>query len=79
MKRIRYACVEQTIHFQLKDDIAHAEAVELVQREYAHYRAQLEKTGTAYRIISETTEPDGSIVIMIKKQLNSYPTGSYLE
>lgn len=79
MKRIRYACVEQTIHFQLKDDLPHDIAVAAVQNEYAQYLAHLDRTGTAHRILSETTEPDGSIVVMIKKQLNSYPVGSYLD
>ena len=27
MKRIKAACLEQTVHFQLKDDLGHAAAV----------------------------------------------------
>lgn len=30
MKRIKYACLAQTIHFALKDDVSHEEAVNLV-------------------------------------------------
>ncbi len=32
MKRIQYACLEQTIRFILKDDIPHNEAVEMTRR-----------------------------------------------
>ena len=39
---------------------------------------QLEKSGTKYRILSETKNEDGSIVIEIKKQYNTSPVGEYL-
>ena len=42
------------------------------------YKAQLEKSGTEYRILSEKTNEDGSIVIEIKKQYNTSPVGDYL-
>ena len=50
---------------------------EIVQ-EYEKYKAQLEKGGTKYKILSEKTNEDGSIVIEIKKQYNSSPVGEYL-
>ncbi len=37
MKRIKYACLEQTIHFRLKEDIVHDEAVRLVREEVKNY------------------------------------------
>ena len=43
------------------------------------YKAQLEKSGTEYRILSEKTNEDGSIVIEIKKQYNTSPVGDYLD
>ena len=48
MKRIKAACLEQTIHFTLKDDLSHEEAVQFVQAEYAHYLAQLDRNRTPY-------------------------------
>ena len=41
-------------------------------------KAQLEKSGAKYRILSEKTNEEGSIVIEIKKQYNSSPVGEYL-
>ena len=38
MKRIKAACLEQTVHFQLKDDLGHAAAARAVKEEYEHYK-----------------------------------------
>ena len=46
----------------------------LVQ-EYEKYKAQ---GGTKYKILSEKTNEDGSIVMEIKKQYNTSPVGEYL-
>ena len=45
---------------------------------YEKYTAQLKKNGTKYKILSEKTNEDGSIVIEVKKQYNSSPVGEYL-
>ena len=37
MKRIQAACLEQTIHFQLKEDVPHDQAVNNVREEAEHY------------------------------------------
>lgn len=79
MKRVKAACIVQTLHFMLKEDAPQDYAVKLVQEEVAKYKEQLNKTGTIYRILSETTETDGSIVIEIKKQYNTSPVGKYLD
>jgi len=79
MKRIKAACLEQTIHFQLKDGISSESARELVRQEYASYKAQLDRHRTLYKIIGESEQPDGSLMIQIKKQNNSQPVGSYLD
>lgn len=41
MKRIKTACLEQTVHFQLKEDIDHEMAVKMVNEEYEHYKRLL--------------------------------------
>ena len=70
MKRIKAACLEQTVHFQLKDDLGHAAAARAVKEEYEHYKMQLERSRTRYKIVEETVQPDDSILIKIKKQYN---------
>lgn len=79
MKRVKAACITQTLHFMLKEEVEHTYAVQLVQEEVAKYKEQLERTGTIYRILSEETQPDGSVMIEIKKQYNTSPVGKYLE
>lgn len=78
MKRVKAACLLQTLHFQLKEDLDHALAVKAVQDEVAHYKAQLERNRTAYQVDEEIVQPDGSIVIRIRKQYNAVNTGDYL-
>lgn len=79
MKRVKAACITQTLHFLLKEDLGHDYAVKLVQEEVARYKRQLNQSGTKYKILSETVQDDGSIVIEIKKQYNTSPVGSYLD
>ncbi|MDO4864839.1 MAG: hypothetical protein Q4A05_11785 [Ruminococcus sp.] len=79
MKRVKEACICQTLHFMLKDDIEHELAVKLVNEEVAKYKESLDKTRTKYRITEETTQPDGSVIIRIKKQYNTSPVGAYLD
>lgn len=79
MKRIKYACLEQTIHFMLKEDLRHEDAVRGVQNDVQGYKMQLERSKTRYRIVSEEVQADGSVIIKIKKQYNSYDCGDYLD
>ncbi len=79
MRRIQAACLEQTVHFQLKDGLAHDLAIQLVKEEYEAYRLHLERRKIKYKIVEEKTQPDGSIIIKIKKQYNDHSCGTYLE
>lgn len=79
MKRIKAACITQTLHFLLKEDAEYDYAVKLVGEEVKKYKEQLKRKQVQYKIISEETQPDGSIVMEIKKQYNSSPTGHYLD
>ncbi len=78
MKRVKAACITQTLHFQLKEDVEASYAKALVQQEVASYKDRLVKTGTKYRILSEEVQADGSVMIEIKKQYNTSPVGDYL-
>ena len=79
MKRNKAACLEQTIHFQLKDGISAELAKQQVRQEYESYKAQMDRHKTQYKIMEETEQPDGSLVIKIKKQNNTQPVGNYLD
>lgn len=79
MKRIKSACLLQTIHFQLKEELGRDAALQVVQQEYAHYKAQLARNRTKYQIDEEATLPDGSILIKIRKQYNYHDCGEYIQ
>ena len=79
MKRVKAACICQTLHFMLKEDVAHDYAVRLVQDEVAHYKKNLERNHTRYKIVEETDQPDGSILVKVIKQYNTSPVGDYLD
>lgn len=79
MKRIKAACICQTLHFLLKEDTEPVLAQRLVQDEVAAYRKRLEVSGAKYRILSEEQQTDGSVILRIKKQYNQSPVGDYLD
>lgn len=79
MKRVKAACITQTLHFMLKEEVGHDYAVTLVNEEVKKYKEQLDRSQTKYKILSEETMSDGSVMIEIKKQYNTSPTGKYLD
>lgn len=79
MKRVKAACICQTLHFMLKDDLGHDYAVKMVKEEVEKYKASLDKNRTKYKIVSEETQSDGSVMIKIIKQYNTSPVGDYLD
>ena len=79
MKRIKAECLEQTLHFMLKDGLEPEPARKQVRHEYESYKAQLESRGTRYKIIEETEQPDGSLMVKVKRQNNFHPVGAYLD
>ena len=79
MKRIKAACIKQTLHFMLKEDLGHEYARKMVQEEVKKYKAGLDRNRTQYRVLSETEQEDGSVVMEIIKQYNTSPVGDYLK
>ena len=79
MRRNKSACMQQTIHCMLKEDLRHEDALRGVKEDVAAYKMQLERSRTRYRIDSEEEQPDGSIIVKIRKQYNSYDCGDYLD
>ena len=79
MKRIVSACLEQAIHFQLKDGMARSIAARNVKEDYQNYKKQLERSNVKYVIVDEKEQPDRSIIVKIKKQYNSYKCDGYID
>ena len=79
MKRIKAACITQTLHFLLKEDVSSDYAKKLVTEEVKKYKDSHKKNKTQYKILSEETLADGSVIIEIKKQYNTSPIGHYLD
>ena len=79
MKKVKAACIIQTLHFLLKEEVGHDFAVQLISEEVKKYKEQLNKNKVQYKILSEETQADGSVIIEIKKQYNSSPTGKYMD
>lgn len=78
MKRVKAACICQTLHFMLKEDVEHDFAVKQVTDEVESYKKSLERHSTKHKIVEETVQPDGSVIIKIIKQYNQSPVGEYL-
>lgn len=78
MKRVKAACICQTLHFFLKEHTGVDHAMRMAKEEVEHYKKNLERNGTQYRIVEETVQPDGSILLKIIKQYNASPVGDYL-
>ena len=78
MKRVKAACICQTLHFMLKDDLGHDYAVKLVKEEVEKYKSSLDKNRTKYKIVNEEAQPDGSVMLKVIKQYNASPVGDYL-
>ena len=79
MKRIMSACICQTLRFMQKDEVDRDRAAKWNREEVEKYKKSLDRNRTQYKIIEETEESDGSIVIKVIKQYNSSPVGNYMD
>lgn len=78
MKRIKAACMLQTIHFPLSEKLDHDAAVEAARQDWERCKNQMDRAHTKYQILQEEEHPDGSILVHIKKQYNNYNCDEYL-
>lgn len=78
MKRVKAACICQTLHFTLKDEVEHDRAVRLVREEFEQYKKSLERNHTQYKIVEELPQSDGSLMVKVIKAYNYSPVGDYL-
>lgn len=79
MKRVKAACICQTLHFMLKEDAPHDRAVKQVVQEIELYIKTLKRNRTQYKIVEQNVQNDGSVIMKIIKQYNASPVGDYLD
>ena len=79
MKRVKAACICQTLHFMTKEEEQPENAIRWVRQEVEQYKKGLERSYTKYRILEETEQPDGSMIVKVIKQYNTSPVGDYLD
>jgi len=79
MKRVKYACLSQTIHFTLSEKVPHQEAVTLALKERQNCLEEMERRGVAHQVDRAYQLEDGTPVREVRKQYNNYPAGDYLK
>lgn len=72
MKRVKAACILQTLVFSQKPELGLTaeRALVLNRDEVGHYKQMLERSRTRYIIVDKAEQEDGSIVVRVKKQYN---------
>ena len=72
MKRVKAACIFQTLIFSQKDDLGFSRErlLEMNRDEVKRYKASLERTRTRYQVTEETELEDGSVLVKVRKQYN---------
>lgn len=72
MKRVKAACILQTLVFSQRPELSlpKDEALELNRAEAQRYKDTLIRTKTRHIIVDETEQDDGSILVHVKKQYN---------
>lgn len=73
MKRVKAGCIMQTLVFMQKEEYGLSKELQLKynREEFAKYKADLERNKTRYQILSVTEQDDCSIVVRVRKQINS--------
>lgn len=72
MKRVQSACLFQTLVFAQKEDcgLSKVEQLKLNRSEAERYRAGLDAAKTRYQMDEISEQPDGSVLIRVRKQYN---------
>lgn len=72
MKRVKAACILQTLVFSQKPELGFSRegALKINRDEIEHYKASLNRTGTRYQIVDTHEQEDGSIIVHVRKQYN---------
>ena len=72
MKRVKSACIFQTLVFSQKPEIGYdkEKALKINREEIEHYKKTMERTRTRYQIVDTAEQEDGAIIIRVRKQYN---------
>lgn len=72
MKRVKAACILQTLVFAQKTELGYSKdrALKLNREEFEHYKTTLERSKTRYQIVDTSEADDGSLVVRVRKQYN---------
>ncbi len=72
MKRVKAACVLQTLIFAQKDDcgLTREQQYKVNCEEVERYKAAMDRARTRYQITEQTEQPDGSVLVLVRKQYN---------
>lgn len=73
MKRVKAACILQTLIFMQKDGLglSRDRILAMNKDEVEKYKQSLERTNTKHVIVDELEQDDGSIVVHVKKQYST--------
>lgn len=72
MKRVKAACIQQTLVFQQKDDcgLSREQILRTNRQEVERYKQSMDHTHTRYQILREQELENGSIEVRVRKQYN---------
>lgn len=65
-KRIQSACLQQTIRFE-------------TPAEFAEYKSKLERKRVQFVTDDMQVQPDGSVIVQVRRQYNNYSVQEYLK
>ena len=70
MKRVKEACILQTLVFAQKEDcgLTREQQLRLNRDEVSRYKATMDRSRTRYQITEETEQSDGSVIVRVRKQ-----------
>lgn len=72
MKRVKAACILQTLVFTQKDDcgLTREQQLKANHDDVTRYKATMDRSRTRYQITEETEQADGSVLVRVRKQYN---------
>ena len=72
MKRIKAACILQTLVFAQTDDcgLTREQQFKVNHDEVNRYKATMDRSHIRYQIAEETERADGSVLVRVRKQYN---------
>ncbi len=72
MKRVKAACIQQTLVFLQKEDsgLTRDQVLRLNRQEVERYKQSMERTHTRYQVVSQEELENGSIQLRVRKQYN---------